>query len=313
MPAALIATVPRSGARDSLQHSLGLEPSLLAAQHMLRALDSALASQQSAGMEPAYVAQLFDAYASEYDEHVKKLLYSAPRVVRQELGRVYKLLGAGVLAEEGDRGPVEEEQQQQQQQLGSPAGPGPSGRHCSPHTSFMNRSLCILDLGCGTGLAGAWLKDYSACLTGVDISPGMVAQAAKKRLYDHLHTAALGAFLPAVRAPYDLVVAVDVFGYLGELREVLAAVASRCLQPGGLFAFTVETAGAGGDRPSLSARGYGLMPNGRFAHSEQYVDNLVERLRPPVEVLAKKAFSPRMERGQPVRGCLYILRLAHEQ
>ena len=34
----------------------------------------------------------------------------------------------------------------------------------------MNASLDILDIGCGTGLAGAWLKDYARSLVGVDLS-----------------------------------------------------------------------------------------------------------------------------------------------
>jgi predicted TPR repeat methyltransferase len=35
----------------------------------------------------------------------------------------------------------------------------------------------VLDLGCGTGLAGAAIRPFSKRLTGVDISPGMIEQA----------------------------------------------------------------------------------------------------------------------------------------
>ena len=34
---------------------------------------------------------------------------------------------------------------------------------------YLNSSLSILDLGCGTGLVGSWLKDYASEAVGVDI------------------------------------------------------------------------------------------------------------------------------------------------
>jgi predicted TPR repeat methyltransferase len=41
-------------------------------------------------------------------------------------------------------------------------------------------------IGCGTGQAGAWLKDYAKTLTGVDISSEMLKMAKKKNLYNDL-------------------------------------------------------------------------------------------------------------------------------
>ena len=48
-----------------------------------------------------------------------------------------------------------------------PAASEPVGSSCSSYSSFMNNSLDILDIGCGTGQAGAWLKDYAKSLVGV--------------------------------------------------------------------------------------------------------------------------------------------------
>jgi ubiquinone/menaquinone biosynthesis C-methylase UbiE len=45
---------------------------------------------------------------------------------------------------------------------------------------YLNKSQEILDLGCGTGLCGAWFTDYSARLVGVDLSPKMIEVAKKK-------------------------------------------------------------------------------------------------------------------------------------
>lgn len=59
-------------------------------------------------------------------------------------------------------------------------GDGGCGDHT--HAPTVNGPLDILDLGCGTGLAGAWLKDYAKTLIGVDISTEMVKAAKKKQV-----------------------------------------------------------------------------------------------------------------------------------
>jgi predicted TPR repeat methyltransferase len=108
-----------------------------------------------------------------------------------------------------------------------------------PNTVFDD----MLDLGCGTGLAGAAFRPLVRRLTGVDLSPAMVAQADAKQLYDRLDIGDLLRFLAAEAShggTYDLVIAADVFVYLFDLGPVGAAVA-RVLRPDGLFGFTVET------------------------------------------------------------------------
>lgn len=52
--------------------------------------------------------------------------------------------------------------------------------------SYLNESLDILDLGCGTGLVGSWFRDYARKLVGVDISPTMLDMATKKGCYHEL-------------------------------------------------------------------------------------------------------------------------------
>src|SRR6185312_3401290 len=46
----------------------------------------------------------------------------------------------------------------------------------------------MLDLGCGTGLAGTAFAPLADRLVGVDLSPAMVAQAENKQLYDRVAT-----------------------------------------------------------------------------------------------------------------------------
>jgi predicted TPR repeat methyltransferase len=101
----------------------------------------------------------------------------------------------------------------------------------------------VLDLGCGTGLAGTLLRPVAERITGVDLSGGMIAAAGEKNIYDRLETADLAAFLHAEARDgrcYALIVAADVCPYLAWLPPMVTA-AARALAPGGLFGFTAET------------------------------------------------------------------------
>jgi len=101
----------------------------------------------------------------------------------------------------------------------------------------------MLDLGCGTGLAGVAFRPRVARLTGVDLSERMVTAARAKGIYDRLDAGDLLPFLQGEARDgrrYDLIVAADVCAYLAWLPGVVAA-ATRVLMPGGLLAFTTET------------------------------------------------------------------------
>jgi predicted TPR repeat methyltransferase len=120
-----------------------------------------------------------------------------------------------------------------------------------------------IDLGCGTGLCGAAFRNRCDRLTGVDLSPRMVALAHKKQIYDRLETGSIEAFLasePAQSA--SAVIAADVFVYLGDLAPVLTA-ASRVLAPGGHIAFTLQH--------GAFEKGYRVGADLRYAHSEAFV------------------------------------------
>jgi len=54
----------------------------------------------------------------------------------------------------------------------------------------------MLDLGCGTGLAGVAFRPHVDWLVGVDLSPKMIEEARKKGLYDRL---AVGDIAPLLR------------------------------------------------------------------------------------------------------------------
>ena len=131
-------------------------------------------------------------------------------------------------------------------------------------------SLDILDLGCGTGLCGIQLKDLARSMTGVDLSPKMLDLARARGCYTELAEMEIGAYLAVQTSDrIDLVVAADVFIYIGDLAEVLRETV-RILRPGGLIAFSIE-------RPGSVCDSFRLEPSGRYAHALDHVRGLAQR------------------------------------
>jgi predicted TPR repeat methyltransferase len=159
----------------------------------------------------------------------------------------------------------------------------------------MPRFGAMLDLGCGTGLAGARFRPHVDWLVGVDLSPRMTAEARAKGLYDRLAVGDIGAFLREQdEAAFHLVVAADVFVYFADLAPVCAAVAG-VLAPHGLFAFSVET---------HAAEGVILGDKLRYAHGKPHVRAALEGAG---LLLRQMTFvSTRTENTMPVPGLLVV-------
>lgn len=165
----------------------------------------------------------------------------------------------------------------------------------------------VVDLGCGTGLFGAEIRDRAERLEGFDLSLNMLAKAREKDLYDHLGQADLslsveksGLFSEGLdHGRADLVSAADVLMYLGSLETVFPLV-TALLKSSGLFAFSVEDAG--------EDETFRLRDSLRYAHSELYVAALCARHGlTPVE---SENTVIRMDAGKPVRGILFLSRKA---
>lgn len=131
------------------------------------------------------------------------------------------------------------------------------------------RFASALDLGCGTGLCAALLAPRVDRLTGVDLSAGMLKQARSLGIYRRLVQADLVDHLRATDERHDLVLAADVFIYIGDLAPVFEAV-RRVLEPGGVFCFSAECA----SREDLD---FELLPSLRYAHSQRYLAELAQR------------------------------------
>jgi predicted TPR repeat methyltransferase len=118
-------------------------------------------------------------------------------------------------------------------------------RHPAIALALLSRHLAagsapILDAGAGTGLVGEWLRimGYPAA-EALDLSPGMLAVAERKGVYDRLHCAALGQPLPFPEARFAGVVCAGVFttGHVGAegLDELV-----RVTRPHGVLVLTVK-------------------------------------------------------------------------
>ena len=155
--------------------------------------------------------------------------------------------------------------------------------------------LDVLDIGCGTGLAGVRLRALARTLIGIDLSEKMLDAAKARGLYDALYPGDALAFLEQTpEASYDLLIACDSLVYLGDLESLMIA-AFRVLRPGGFFAFSLEK----GD-----AAGFTLQASGRYAHHPDYLAHLVRgrfRFRERGEEIL------RLEFGKPVVELIYVL------
>jgi predicted TPR repeat methyltransferase len=229
-----------------------------------RHMAAALSGETTAAAPPGYVRELFDAHADIYDGYiVDELEYRAPAFLRD----LIEELGHG----------------------------RPKG--CAPKFGLG------LDIGCGTGLTGQALEDLATAWVGVDLSPNMIAEAAKKNLYERLHEAEIIEFLEAERgriSPHrdfaDLVVAGDVFTYTGDLDPVFAGVRG-CISRDGLFAFTTERVDGGG---------YVLNRSGRYGHDDDYIRDLAADR--DFEIVAHRVRKIRTEDGVAVTGSVFVLK-----
>jgi len=203
---------------------------------------------------------LFDTYAERFDSHLTQALqYNAPALLKAALARSFDNAGRAL------------------------------------------RFDTVFDLGCGTGLMGEAIREETGFLAGCDLSPRMIERARSKTradgapLYDKLAVAGLTAFLISrPDACADLVVAADVFVYLGELAPAFAQSA-RVLKRGGLFAFTVQ---------SHDGEGVVVGADRRFAHAESWLRQRLEAAK--LSPLLIEPASTRQDRDVPVTGLLVV-------
>lgn len=212
--------------------------------------------------DPGYIRHLFDQFAADYDGRmIGQLGYTAPQILLDLATLVMPGIGASARSEAAAHG-----------------------------RATKKNKLAILDLGCGTGLAGAEFKPLAARLDGVDLSPAMIEKARARNIYDSLVAADLETALSRPGPAYDLILAADTLVYLGDLSRTFEAAHAR-IHSDGFFLFTVEKA---------AGEGFELGPKRRWRHSEAFLRALAGRTG--FQVAGLVAATPRHEAGEPVEG-----------
>ncbi|MEM6761761.1 MAG: methyltransferase domain-containing protein [Pseudomonadota bacterium] len=206
---------------------------------------------------PAYVATLFDQNAETFDETlVDRLGYDVPALSRRI-----------------------------------------ADRHAIPQRIVDRQALArsrILDVGCGTGLVGAAFADLGAMMVGVDLAEGMLAIADARDVYADLYVGEAVQFMAEWdEEPFDLVVAADVWPYLGDLTGFTAG-AARCLSRGGALIASSET----------TDDGWSVTATQRFAHSLDHITTALSTAG--FHVAAVEEIVVRHEEGRPVPGHLVL-------
>lgn len=247
----------RQAALAAFERALALDPADALGSRLHQV---ALANGDAlAAMSPAYIRALFDGYAPRFERHlVDELGYCGPALIVAALDAVLT-----------------------------------SHASCASQ-HFPN----VLDLGCGTGLMGRALAGRIGHLAGCDLSPAMLALAGRTGLYQRLVEADLVTFLAGEPdASADLILAADVFIYLGDLAPTLSGMA-RAMRPGGFAAFTVQS-------PQAGETGVVLGADGRYAHADAYLTAAVQRAG--LSIIEMRPAAIRRQRRVDVPGRVLIL------
>ena len=186
----------------------------------------------------------------------------------------------------------------------------------------------VLDAGCGTGLAGRFLKPLvQDVMVGVDASPKMLDIAAKCTtrkgcgadklddeeenggkevlLYDDLLVLDLEEMTventlhktSTESSGFDLIVAADVLVYFGSISNLLQTFADISI-PGAALIFSCERASE-----EEAPLGWRLLASGRFSHTKQHA--LEAASDAGYELVLYEEIVPRMEKGEEVKGHMF--------
>ncbi|MEO8301598.1 MAG: tetratricopeptide repeat protein, partial [Rhizomicrobium sp.] len=157
--------------------------------------------------------------------------------------------------------------------------------------------LDILDIGCGTGLMGAAVRDLAQRLDGVDLSPAMLEKAHAKSVYDRLEQAEIVSFLAAHPNSYDAIAGAATLIHFGDLRAVFQAAAAS-LRDNGLFVFTLFSQDDADFAVAASSK---LAQSGCYRHSAAYVERLAPDCGFSV-VAVERVIHEHDQDGNPVPG-----------
>ena len=105
---------------------------------------------------------------------------------------------------------------------------------------YVTSNASVIDVGVGTGLAGAELQKRGfSLMDGFDLSKGMLAEARKRGIYKDLRVGVLGEPLDYPTATYDAAIATGVFS-IGHAPASGWDEVARIVRPNGYFVITLR-------------------------------------------------------------------------
>ena len=153
----------------------------------------------------------------------------------------------------------------------------------------------VLDLGCGTGLAGLELEQFCEQLDGIDLSKSMLRQARAKGVYGKLIHGDIAEHLAQADLDFDYFISTDVFIYIGELSDIFRLIKSKNRRRAKLV-FSTEHA---------EGKDFYLEKSGRYSHSKSYIEGLCNKYGYHLSHFEKTKL--RKEKSEFLMGGLYLL------
>lgn len=285
-----------SNAENSFRNAESLDTTNMEAIQFIKRITDDVKSLTHDGKSKEFVAQLFDSFAETFDEQLLNALEY----------KVPRLIGEW------------------------------ASKLLPSSSSSSSNYGAALDAGCGTGLAGRYLRSLvpNGPIIGVDLSSKMLDKAKRctsssgcglpikdpskkekdvtstRALYDGLAKMDLEKMtIPKLieetgisnLTGFDIVVAADVLVYFGSLDNLLEVFASISL-PGALLILSCEYAAT-----EEAPMGWKLQPQGRFGHTKNYVVGSAQRAG--YSLVQYEEITPRIEKGEPVKGHLFAFQL----
>jgi len=155
----------------------------------------------------------------------------------------------------------------------------------------------ILDLGCGTGLAGTHFQEISEHMVGIDLSSKMLKKAEQRNIYNELIATGIEPYFDSHDFRPDIVISADVFVYIGDIAKIFEQVSSA-LENDGVFVFSTEDADGDDD--------FVLRESGRFAHHENYIKGLAKANQ--LTLLDCEQTIIRYDANKPIHGQVYLFK-----
>ena len=153
----------------------------------------------------------------------------------------------------------------------------------------------VLDLACGTGAFGLKLRQNFKKLSGVDISQKMLDEAQKTNVYNKLEHISIDDYFQSFNDKFDLIVALEVTGYLDGLSELFEGAKTH-LHSDGQFIFSIEY--------PLDKNETKLSINGRYLYSTEFVKQALEKSG--LSIIETKEINLRREGNDYAKGAVLI-------